>query len=38
LFANKALVDALLDPLKHRCVTIKINGKSLRAPATPEQP
>jgi len=37
-FANKALVDALLDRLKHRCVTIKINGKSLRAPQTPEQP
>jgi DNA replication protein DnaC len=38
LFANKALVDALLDRLKHRCVTIKIDGKSLRAPQPPQQP
>jgi DNA replication protein DnaC len=33
LFGKKDLVDALLDRLKHHCVTIKINGSSLRAPA-----
>lgn len=32
LFANKALVDALLDRLQHRCITIRIDGPSLRAP------
>jgi DNA replication protein DnaC len=32
LFASKPMVDALLDRLKHRCVTICINGKSLRTP------
>lgn len=32
LFANKALVDALLDRLKHRCITITIDGASLRSP------
>ena len=30
LFQRKSLVDALLDRLKHRCITIKINGPSLR--------
>jgi DNA replication protein DnaC len=33
LFQRKTLVDALLDRLKHRCITININGPSLRAPA-----
>lgn len=33
LFEKKSLVDALLDRLKHRCITIRINGPSLRAPA-----
>lgn len=35
LFANKALVDALLDRLQHRCITIRINGPSLRSPEPP---
>jgi DNA replication protein DnaC len=30
LFQRKTLVDALLDRLKHHCVTIRINGPSLR--------
>lgn len=30
LFKRKALVDALLDRLKHHCITIRINGPSLR--------
>jgi len=30
LFNNKPLVDALLDRLKHHCITIRINGPSLR--------
>lgn len=34
LFGRKTLVDALLDRLRHRCVTIKIDGPSLRAPET----
>ena len=33
LFQRKTLVDALLDRLKHRCITIKINGPSLRMPS-----
>jgi DNA replication protein DnaC len=32
LFHRKSLVDALLDRLKHHCITIKINGPSLRTP------
>lgn len=32
LFNRKPLVDALLDRLKHRCVTIRLSGPSLRAP------
>ena len=32
LFQRKSLVDALLDRLKHRCITIKIDGPSLRVP------
>jgi DNA replication protein DnaC len=30
LFQRKSLVDALLDRLKHRCITIRIDGPSLR--------
>lgn len=33
LFDNKPLVDALLDRLQHHCITIRINGPSLRASA-----
>lgn len=33
LFNNKPLVDALLDRLKHHCITIRIDGPSLRASA-----
>jgi DNA replication protein DnaC len=32
LFDNKDLVDALLDRLRHRCITIHIDGPSLREP------
>lgn len=32
LFHNKPLVDALLDRLHHHCITIRINGPSLRNP------
>ncbi len=32
LFGRKTLVDALLDRLKHRCVTLRIDGPSLRLP------
>jgi DNA replication protein DnaC len=32
LFNRKDLVDALLDRLRHRCITINIDGPSLRAP------
>jgi DNA replication protein DnaC len=32
LFKRKPLVDALLDRLKHHCITIRISGPSLRAP------
>jgi DNA replication protein DnaC len=32
LFHRKELVDALLDRIKHRCITIKIDGPSLRVP------
>lgn len=32
LFNNKPLVDALLDRLQHRCITIRIDGPSLRTP------
>ena len=35
LFANKPLVDALLDRLQHRCITIRIDGPSLRTPEPP---
>ena len=33
MFNNKPLVDALLDRLRHQCITIRINGPSLRDPA-----
>ena len=33
LFQRTSLVDALLDRLKHRCITIKIKGPSLRTPS-----
>ena len=32
LFGKKTLVDALLDRLQHHCITIEIDGPSLRAP------
>jgi len=32
LFQRKKLVDALLDRLNHYCITIRIDGPSLRAP------
>ena len=32
LFQKKPLVDALLDRLQHHCITIRINGPSLRSP------
>jgi DNA replication protein DnaC len=38
LFANKPLVDALVDRLQHRCITIRIDGPSLRAPEPPSPP
>ncbi len=34
LFDKKHLVDALLDRLRHRCITITIDGPSLRSPLT----
>jgi len=34
LFRRKPLVDALLDRLQHHCTTLRINGESLRKPAT----
>lgn len=33
LFRNKPLVDALLDRLRHHCITLRLAGPSLRAPA-----
>ena len=35
LFQKKPLVDALLDRLQHHCITIRIEGPSLRAPDPP---
>ena len=32
LFGKKHLVDALLDRLRHRCISINIDGPSLRSP------
>jgi len=34
LFEKKHLVDALLDRLRHRCISISIDGPSLRTPET----
>lgn len=36
LFKRKPLVDALLDRLNHRCITIRISGPSLRVPSHTE--
>jgi DNA replication protein DnaC len=40
LFQKKSLVDALLDRLQHHCITIRIDGPSLRSPepAPPARP
>jgi IstB-like ATP binding protein len=40
LFQKKTLVDALLDRLQHHCITIRIDGPSLRSqePAPPVRP
>ena len=38
LFQNKPLVDALLDRLQHHCITIRINGPSLRDPQPTPHP
>jgi DNA replication protein DnaC len=35
-FQRKSLVDALLDRLQHHCITIRIDGPSLRAPVPPD--
>jgi DNA replication protein DnaC len=35
LFQKKPLVDALLDRLQHHCITIRIDGPSLRSPELP---
>lgn len=32
LFQRKSLVDAMLDRIKHHCITIRLSGPSLRAP------
>jgi len=38
LFKRKPLVDALLDRLQHHCITLRINGDSLRTPQTGNNP
>jgi DNA replication protein DnaC len=38
LFQRKPLLDALLDRLKHHCITIRISGPSLRLPTHTESP
>ena len=38
LFDKKPLVDALLDRLQHHCITIRIDGPSLRSPEPPATP
>ena len=38
LFDNKPLVDALLDRLQHHCITIRIDGPSLRTSAAADSP
>jgi len=35
LFQKKSLVDALLDRPQHHCITIRIDGPSLRSPDPP---
>ncbi|MEF8750038.1 MAG: ATP-binding protein [Candidatus Accumulibacter propinquus] len=32
LFQKKALVDALIDRLQHRCILLRLSGPSLRNP------
>jgi DNA replication protein DnaC len=36
LFKRKPLVDALLDRLRHHCITVRIDGPSLRVPEEPD--
>lgn len=38
LFGKKQLVDALLDRLRHHCITIRIDGPSLRVPEPDPDP
>ena len=38
LFKRKPLVDALLDRLRHHCITVRINGPSLRVPEQEPDP
>ena len=38
LFQRKPLVDALLDRLQHHCITIRIDGPSLRVPDKDPRP
>jgi len=38
LFKRKPLVDALLDRLRHHCITVHINGPSLRVPEQQPSP
>jgi len=38
LFKRKPLVDALLDRLQHHCITLRIDGDSLRTPQTGNNP
>ena len=36
LFKRKSLVDALLDRIRHHCITVRIDGPSLRTPDVDE--
>lgn len=38
LFQNRSLLDALLDRLQHHCITIRIDGPSLRSPESSSVP
>lgn len=38
MFDKKPLVDALIDRLQHQCITIRIDGPSLRSPQATEPP
>lgn len=38
LFQKKSLVDALLDRLQHHCITVRIDGPSLRSPESNHPP